>query len=109
MQVSDCAKKMSTELGFEVTEARIRRYSNIITVDRKENEYRDIDDANYMTLMTMAVLFEMGISQDDVVSFIKGKLTPMKFMLMVEKVHSFKSNLVPIAESVLSQYSFDRI
>lgn len=109
MNVNECAVIVSAELGISVDDARVRRYADLVGIERDELNYRDITDEHKETIKLIVVLFEFNISQETIVEFLGHSITAKGFKGMIDRIHSFKSHLVPLAEEMLSKYSFDKL
>ncbi len=109
MNISEATHKLSIELGFDISAGRVRDYCDLIEVPRADNNYREINTDDYNLLELITVLVELGIPQEEIVLFIRSELTAESYKGLIERIHSFKSNLVPKAEEILSKYTFSQL
>ena len=107
MTINETKIQLQKDLDFEVDNARIRRYADIIGVERKDNDYRDIDEGDYDTIRLVTCLFELGISQIDIENFLHD-YSPTNFLRVSDQVMT-KYNLSNVAFGYLGKHSFAKI
>lgn len=107
MNINDTKIQLNKDLGIEVTNKRIRHYADIIGVERRDNDYREIDQGDYDTIRLITCLFELGISQFDIEEFLNN-YSPTTFLRVSDQVME-KYNMSNIAFSYLGEHSFAKM
>lgn len=72
MNISQVARQMSKELNVGISESRIRRYADMVTVKRIKDRDRNISDKDMAKIKVIVLLTELGIGRSVISKYLSG-------------------------------------
>jgi len=108
MLTNECANRLMRELEIDISRMRVIRYANIIRVKKKDNEYRNITEDDYIKIKIIVCLFEVGVHQPHIIEFITNPLTVESFHKIITQVEK-RTNIGNKTYQLLSEYTFNQI
>ena len=105
MTLLQVTEKLKEELEMNILgTCRVRRYADLIGIQRSANNYRDFTDEDVKSLVKVIALAEIGVGQKLIQCFYHGTLESYEINIIKNKILTLNSKAVPIALEAISRY-----